>query len=312
MTAQEYEYVRGGASHGPVVVGVDGSGTDEPAVAWAALTAARHRVPLRVVHSNEVAVAGAVQDDPAAGSDETLSALREHGEAPRVADQLVEKVRAQYPGVDVEAVEAAGAASQALMDQQESALVLVVGSGRRGGIGERILGSTSLNIAMHAACPVAVVNPGVDVSAEPVGRIVVGVDGSRDSAAAAEIAWATAAARGARVACISTWYLEVVGGVVITDEDSEQRDVIETRQRERVEAAIRAAREDFPDVPYDVEILNGPSSKVLAAQSDHADVLVIGTRGRGGFAGKLLGSVSHKVLQAARCPVVVVKSRPEK
>ncbi|WP_231635335.1 universal stress protein [Luteipulveratus halotolerans] len=164
---------------------------------------------------------------------------------------------------------------------------------------------------MHATCPVAVVNPGVDVEAELKGEIVVGVDGSRDSAAAAEIAFAAAAARGSHVTCLSSWYLEVADGVVVTDEDTPQRRAIDDRQRERVESAITAAREAHPDVAYDIEVVNGPSSKVLAARSEQADVLVLGTRGRGGFAGKLLGSVSQKVLQAAQCPVVVVKSKTD-
>ncbi|KNX38154.1 hypothetical protein VV01_14980 [Luteipulveratus halotolerans] len=115
MSEQAYVYVRSGDPSGPVVVGVDGSGTDEPAVTWAAYTAARHGVPLHLLHSNEVALSGAVQDDPGAGSDETLEALRAQGQAPRAADDLVARVRQAHPGLDVVATETSGAASESLM-----------------------------------------------------------------------------------------------------------------------------------------------------------------------------------------------------
>lgn len=68
------------------------------------------------------------------------------------------------------------------------------------------------------------------------------------------------------------------------------------------------ARSRYPGVAVDIQIVHGPSSQVLAQWSGEADLLVMGSRGRGGFAGKLLGSVSHTVLQAARWPVVVVKA----
>ncbi|AKU15813.1 universal stress protein [Luteipulveratus mongoliensis] len=311
MSAHGYVYVKGGDPHGPVVVGVDGSGTDNAAVAWAASAAALHKLPLHLLHSNEVAAVGAVQDDPTIASSETLDALRAQGSAPRVADELVGRVRAAHPDLEIVATETAGAASAALLAREDTALMLVVGSGRKGGLGERVLGTTSLNTAMHATCPVAVVNAGVDPSAPPKKRIAVGIDGSRDSAAAAEIAFAAAAARGSTVVCVSSWYLEVVDGFVVTDRDGEPWQRIEKRQRERVEAATKVAREAHPDVDVVVEVVNGPSTKVLAAQSEQSDVLVLGSRGRGGFTGKLLGSVSQKVLQAARCPVVIVKANEQ-
>lgn len=311
MSDQRHTYVKGGDPHGPVVVGVDGSGSDSAAVAWAAHTAARHQVPLRLLHSSEIAAVGAVQDDPTVTSDATMAAQLADGDASRPADQLIEQMSKDYPDLVVQATETAGAASEALLQWQDTALLLVVGSGRRGGIGDWLLGTTSLNTAMHASCPVAVVNNEVDVNAASL-RVVVGVDGSRDSAAAAEIAFAAADARGAKVECVSSWYLEVVKGLVVTDEDSPQWREIEDRQRERVESAIKAGREAHPDVEYVVDIVHGLSNKVLSERSVGADVLVLGSRGRGGFAGKLLGSVSQKVLQAAQSPVIIVKSSEKK
>lgn len=288
-------------------MGVDGTGTDASALAWAAKAADLHGVPLRVVHSNEVTVAGAVEDDPAMSGSAVMDMLREQG-APRFAEDAVAGVRERYPDLQVEFTEAIGAASGALLDHQDDALMIVVGSGQRGGIGGFLLGTTSLNTAMHARCPVAVVNHEVRVTPELADRVVVAVDGSRDSAAAAVVAFQEAALRQAPAVCLSSWYLEVVDGFVVTEPVSPEWKAIEDRQRQRIEAAIRTARRRFPDVEVQIEIVHGPSARVLTEATGKSDLMVMGTRGRGGFAGKLMGSVSHKVLQAAACPVIVVKA----
>ncbi|GAA1153291.1 universal stress protein [Ornithinicoccus hortensis] len=292
----------------PIVAGVDGTGTDSAAVLWAAKAAALHQVPLRLVHSAEVTAVGALEDDPSMSSQAVMEVLRREGQAPPYARDAAATVQKIYPDLPVEVVEASGAASAALVGFQDEALMIVVGSGQKGGIGQFLLGTTSLNTAMHATCPVAVVNREVKVTEAFADRVLVAVDGSRDSAAAAVVAFREAALRSVPVVCLSTWYLEVVDGYVVTEPDSPEWQAIEERQRGRVEASIKVARSRYPDVEVQVEILHGPSTTTLAAATGRTNLMVIGTRGRGGFAGKLLGSVSHKVLEAAACPVIVVKA----
>lgn len=292
----------------PIVAGVDGTGTDASAVLWAAKAAGLHQVPLRLVHAAEVTAVGALEDDPSMSSPAVLEVLRREGKAPQFAQDAAAEVSGIYPDLTVEVVEASGAASGALLSFQDEAEMIVVGSGQKGGIGQFLLGTTSLNTAMHATCPVAVVNQEVKVTAAFADRVLVAVDGSRDSAAAAVVAFQEASLRSVPVVCLSSWYLEVVDGYVVTEPDSPEWKAIEDRQRERVEASVKVARSRYPDVEVQVEILHGPSTRTLSEATGRTNLMVIGTRGRGGFAGKLLGSVSHKVLQAAACPVIVVKA----
>lgn len=292
-----------------ILVGVDGSGTDVAAVRWAARAATLYGLPLRLLHSAEIPVYGALEDYPGALSGAVLDVLRKQEALEQPAAAAAQRLRQDYPDLELRVTETSGAASAALMEHQDSALLMVVGSGRRGRLGDLLLGTTSLNTAMHAACPVAVINRGIDVDALNHGVVVVGIDGSKGSAAAAWVAFRAAQARGARLVCLSTWYIEVVDGFVVTDPDSPEWQQIEQRQRDLVDRVIAPAREAFPDVQFEVEVVQSASTTVLQDRTNRVDLMVLGTRGRGGFAGKLLGSVSHKVLQAARCPVIVVKSR---
>lgn len=287
------------ASSRPIVVGVAGMETDAAAFTWAAKAAHLHGVPLRVVHAQESTTGGARENDP--------DALREQGPPPNT-EKVVAEIGERYPDLDVQYTQATGAASRALLSHQDNALMIVVGSGQKGGRGHFLLGTTSLNTAMHARCPVAVVNHGVEVTPELADRVLVAVDGSRDSAAAAEVAFEEAALRQAPVVCVNSWYLEMVDGSVVTEPDSPEWKATEDRQRERVEAAIKGPRSRFPDVEVQLEIMRGPTTRVLTQATGRADLMVIGTRGHGAFAGKLMGSVSHEVLQAAVCPVIVVKA----
>lgn len=292
-----------------VVVGVDGSGSDRTALEWAARAALRHRTALRVVHASEVLAAGAVEDDPVMASPAVLEALYAH-EKDRVAPDLAERVRQAYPNLEVRVTEASGAASATLLDQQDAALLLVIGPGRRGRRGEQVLGTSALATTMHAHRPVVVVPDGAPLEREGPGEVVVAVDGSRDSRAAAELAMVEARLTGASVVAVTAWYLEVVGGYVVTEPDSQEWRAIESRQTERVEAALQASRERHPSVPVTIEVVHAPSSRAILERAAGADLLVVGARGRGGFPGKLLGSVSQKVLRAATCPVAVVNALP--
>lgn len=287
MTAEQRERL--------VVVGVDGSGTDSNALLWAARVASRNQARLHIVHALEVPL-GVVEALP----------LPEDPEP--VAEQTAARVREQFPGLTVTAEDVPGSPAAVLMEHQDQAMVLVVGSGQRGTLGQVILGTTSLPVAMHARCPVAVVNKTVDMQREPSGVVTAAVDGSRDSVAAAAMAFAAARARGGRVRCVATWALEVVDGYVVTEPDSAEWRAIEDDLRERVTTAIAPVVERFPDVPHEVRIEHGNAARVLLACTRECDLLVMGSRGRGGFAGKLLGSVSQRVLQAAEGPVMIVKA----
>jgi nucleotide-binding universal stress UspA family protein len=290
-----------------VVVGVDGSGSDAAALVWAADTAVRYAVPLRIVHAVEALSMGSVAVEMATPTPEMSEALTTVGVSSDVADRAAEQVRRRHADLPVEVTESLGAASALLLAQQDEAMLLVVGRGRKGAVDRFLMGTTSMATVMHARCPVAVIDPEVRNDAEPKGVVLVAVDGGRDSERACQTAFLAADRRGAKVVAVNVWYIEVVNGYVVTEADSPEWRSIEDRQRRRVEALVASAREAYPDVPVEIEVLHGPSSRTIVERSADADVLVMGTRGRGGFVGKLLGSTTHKVLEAARCPVVVVR-----
>ncbi len=292
-------------SKGHVVVGVDVPETSGDAVKWAARTAQVHGVPLTMVHAVE-GVAGLPTGVVGAEDTTTRDLLQATTEAETTLDHAVAAVREEFPDLAVNPVEIVGDNVKSLLAHQEDAL-LVVGTGRRNSLSELILGSTSLGVAMHASSPVAVVPPGSS-GQEVRGVISVAVDGSADSAVAARIACQEARVRGAKVVAINTWGLEVVDGFVVTESDQEQFAAIQQRQADLVERTLAGARRDYPDVEIEVQVVHGRVIATLVDWAARSDLLVMGSRGLGGFSGKLLGSVSQRVLRQSTCPVMIAKS----
>jgi nucleotide-binding universal stress UspA family protein len=159
---------------------------------------------------------------------------------------------------------------------------------------------------MHAACPVVVVG---EDAGNPVGPVVVGVDGSQHSVEAARVAGDEAARRRVRLLVVTTWWLEVVDGIVVTEEGTPQWEQVEARHRDMLDEVLAPVREAHPDLDIEIVLRNERPVAALLELSAGAGILVVGTRGRGGFAGMALGSVSHKVLQRASVPVAVVRAR---
>lgn len=136
--------------------------------------------------------------------------------------------------------------------------------------------------------------------------IIVGIDGSKGSEAALRFAAAEAELRGVPLRVVTAWYVPAgvyAGGFVPTtdsiDYRSWQRETAE-RQLNDVLGAERAARAELV-------VAEGSPAAVLRDESAAAELLVVGSRGHGGFAGLLLGSVSQQCAAHAQCPVVIVR-----
>ena len=139
------------------------------------------------------------------------------------------------------------------------------------------------------------------------GIVLVGVDGSPESGAALKYAVAEANRRGARLRVVSTYFPEyAVHGRTrpLTVSESAIEVDVEAQTRRMVEEAL--AGDDRPP-PVEIVVAAGPAAGVLIDRSGEVDVLVLGHRGRGGFASMLLGSVSMQCVLHARCPVIVVR-----
>lgn len=284
---------------GAVVVGVDGSEHDVVVLTAAVAEAVRRGAPLHIRHCHEAL-------DPYL-SFTTAGILLHEGDEPSddVLEAAEQTVATLAPELSVTVDRPAGRPENLLVKASEDAAAVVVGTGRKSRIEELLLGAVALNVAAHAHCPVLVVPPGADPDGK--GEVAVGVDGSDHSRAALLEAIDVARTRKAPLVVITTWLHEVADGYIVTEPG--------TPEWQQVEARIRALQQrlvdDYDTSGVDVELrpVHGGIRSALAEESKNAAVLVVGNRGRGGFLGKTLGSVTMDLLKRASCPVLVVHTR---
>ncbi|MEE1622133.1 universal stress protein [Zafaria sp. Z1313] len=291
-----------------IVVGVDGSEPGNCALKWAAAEAGRRGVPLNIVTAYTIPVFAASSMDAgyAALDDQVI-----RDGAREVVDQARSLVA--DPDVEVRTRVESGDPAGVLLDLSTEADLVVVGTRGRGGFVGRLLGSVSSALPAHAKCPTVVVPLCVKDRDEgsPAVRdlVVVGVDGSERARLAVLVAAEQATARGIglRVVCA----LPPISGSLAwmpatVDQEALQHDV-----RRQLAAGARWLASHFPELHIETDVLEGPPIEVLVRESETARLMVTGSRGRGGFAGMLLGSTSQGVLHHARGPVMVVPDRED-
>jgi nucleotide-binding universal stress UspA family protein len=285
---------------GRVVVGVDGSAPSRAALRWASQDASRRNTSLLVLSAYTGVVAGL---RPMV-SLELRRAQQEQGEM--VVREALAEVRATVAPADGRAV--LGDPAGVLLDASRTASLLVVGSHGRGGLAGLVVGSVSQQVALHAACPVVVVRGRTDAVDGPV---LVGVDGSASSHFAVELAFEQAAARGCAVLIVFGYeppfgFAATDIPVLLYDDDRLRSDV----DREFTQA-VAGWRDKHPTVLVEAEFAAGRPGPVLAEASRRAQLVVVGSRGHGGFAGLLLGSVGLHLLHHADCPVLIARDNQE-
>lgn len=307
-----------------VVVGVDGSDQSMCALAWAAREAERRETPLHVVTAYTVPVFAASSMDAGYATVDD-SVVREGAQA--VLDQALGRITG-HPGLEIVPRVENGDASGVLLELSEEAELMVVGSRGRGGFVGRLLGSVSAALPAHAKCPTVVVplscaprldEAGVQAPSskgEPCPRaedvekvIVVGVDGSEQARMAGLIAAEQAQARGIPLRVICS--LPPFTGSLAWMPTPVDREALHAEIMVQLNAGKAWLQSHFPEVGISVELLDGAPVEVLIEASRTAELVVLGTRGRGGFAGMLLGSTSQGVLHHAKGPVMVVPDRED-
>ena len=293
-----------------IVVGTDGSESARHAVAWAAREAAVRNLPLRVVHGYLWPQAYA----PFAPVHlEAGDGLRE------AAEQIVAKAgriaRSAVPQVDVETHVAEASATVALLESAQDAAVIVVGTRGLGGFSGLIVGSTAVQLAMYAPCPVIVVRGSAaetpardEETAEAPRPVVVGVDASDHALAALGFGFEEASLRGAPLVAVHAWTSPTSTGP--GDMLPPVYDPVEVQEDEtRLLSELLAGwTEKFPDVRVTRRVIRARPDRAMVEASKWADLVVVGARGVGGFRGLLFGSVSQAVLHHAQCPVAVVRA----
>jgi nucleotide-binding universal stress UspA family protein len=283
----------------PILVGIDGSATALAAARWAAREAELRRAPLRLVNAfGWMPVHD--EDDPnqivPQARDDLLRAAQ--GMLAAAAGQIAERA----PDVAVSTDVKTGAPPTLLVELSAGAQLAVIGHRGLGGFAGLLLGSVGSALAAHAACPVVVVR-GAD---EPPGDapVVVGIDGSPHSDAALAFAVEAAVARRAPLRAVHAW---LERDVQFAKNEPVDWHAVTKKEAGLITERLTPWREKYPDLRVEPILTYDRSAHALIQNSGDAQLVVVGSRGRGGLAGMTLGSVSHALLHHAGCPVAVVR-----
>ncbi|MFI2364739.1 universal stress protein [Promicromonospora sp. NPDC019610] len=290
------------ATSRPVVVGVDGSASSTQAVRWAGQEAVRRGVPL-VLLSVWTPVPAAVPHAPALGSYEDELVKEGH----RWLEAAAADAEEAAPGVRTKLLQATGSAAARLIGHSASADLMVLGSRGLGGFSGLVIGSTAVALAAHGYCPVVVVRGERAATAAADAPVVVGVDGSPAGRPALSFAFEAADARHAPLVAVRAWSdLPVPNGWEL---ELGPWPVIEQQEAELLEASLAEEQARHPDVHVEQVLVRDAPNRALLDEAAKAQLVVVGSRGRGGFRGLLLGSTSQALIYHSPCPVAVVPSR---
>ena len=280
---------------GTVLVGIDENEPDMVLLGWAAEEARARGARLVVCHVSEWASS---PYPPVPTYGDVAPELRTRSE--RIVGAAVDAVRVTHPGVAVAGAMGGGNPSRGLLAISEHAAMVVVGARGVGGFAGLLLGSVSAQVAAHAHCPVAVVrDAGPDAT-----DVVVGIDGSEESARALALALAEARRTGGTLIAVHAYRLPPVAASYGLNPGV---DVVGHRQlaEQTLDEALGDIEAASPEVKIERRVAHGPAAGVLLDAAVGAAALVVGARGLGGFAGLVAGSVSQQVVRHAPCPVLV-------
>ena len=292
-----------------VVVGVDGSAGSTAAVTWAAKLAASRTLELKIVHGLQIASLYYGGGLPGAGAGVLFDAIQVDGE------RVLAEARRVALSVDENLVVTTDMPNDPpvplLIEQSRHARMIVLGRTGAGAFTGMLIGGTTATVASHAHCPVAVIRGREATSTVPdAGPVVVGVDGSSNSDQAIALAFEEASLRTAPLVALHAWndvtYEDTHGSARILTQPETLKEGEERLLSER----LAGWQEKYPDVVVRRELVRERPRQALLEASKTAQVVVVGSRGRGGFTGMLLGSTSQALVQHADCPVLVV--RPER
>ena len=288
---------------GAIVVGVDSSPTSDLALGWAVEEATRRALPLHIIHAFSY---GYPMTDIGIGY--AINGLRQLADGVRA--DAVTRARRANPELVITWSEPACRPAPALVGASDTADTVVLGARGMSPAGGALMGSVSLQVAAHAHSPVVIVHdtPSQAAAGAPV---VVGVDGSDLSSIAIAYAFEQATSRGVGLTVVHAWWLDYVEGAEASATWTVDWQTFAQEEQTLVAESLAGWQERYPDVAVRRHSVRGLPVEALVRQSKDACLVVVGTRGRGGFGGLMLGSVSQGVMHRAQCPVAIVHRSKE-
>ncbi len=287
---------------GTIVVGVDGSPSSDLALGWAIEEATRRALPLHIIHAFSY---GYPMTD--AGMGYAINGLRQLADG--VRKDALSRARRANPELVITWSQPACRPAPALLEAAKTADTVIVGARGMSAARGVFMGSVSVQVAAHSSCPVVIVHdPPPPVAGSPV---VVGVDGSEVSGSAIAYAFEQASSRGVGLTVVHAWWLDHVEDAAAAAIWTVDWQTFAVEEQALVAESLAGWQEKYPDVAVRRHSVRGLPVEALIRQSENACLVVVGTRGRGGFGGLLLGSVSQGVMHRAQCPVAIVHGHKE-
>jgi nucleotide-binding universal stress UspA family protein len=284
-----------------ILVAVDGSAGADAAVRWAAREAVLRDTAVTLMHVVAPVVANWAVRPLEASFNEWQEENAQH-----VIEQAQKTLHASLgdaepPAVHVTVQHAAVAAT--LISASTEAQMVVVGSRGMGALGRAVLGSVSSGLVHHAHCPVAVVHADEAMAPDPTSPVLLGIDGSPASEAATALAFDEASRRRVDLVALHAWSdlgVYPIVGMYWQQYEDEGHEVLAER--------LAGWQQQYPDVNVQRRVVCDQPARALIDESERAQLVVVGSHGRGGFKGMLLGSVGTAVAEGANAPVIVVRT----
>jgi nucleotide-binding universal stress UspA family protein len=283
-----------------LVIGVDGSDSSTTALRWAVEEAALHDWQATALlawgYLDQHHADPGARFDPDYGEQDAAAAL----------DAYVEQALGSEGAAEVGRRAVCDVAAPALIDAADGASLLVLGARGLGGFKGLLLGSVSLHCLHHARSPIAIVRtpPAPRTSEADMEQIIVGIDGSQASREALRWAAQEARLRQASLQVVMAWHTPYVTGYPYVAGAFDPA-LFEREARKTLDELVDEL--DTVGIPEVERVLGmGDAAVLLLTASKDADLLVVGSRGLGGFAGLMLGSVGHHLAHHATCPLVIV------
>ncbi|OBH48294.1 hypothetical protein A5687_01955 [Mycobacterium mantenii] len=289
-----------------IVVGVDGSAAALCAVRWAAHDAALRNMPLTVVHVVDASLPEWFEVAALAGL--------ERWQEQRACDfldsavQVAQESAGDCGPIQVDSKVFRSATVPTLVEMSRQAEMVVVGyRGYGGALVRSFLGSVSSGLVYHAHCPVAVIHDAKpligNVARAPV---LLGIDGSSASETATAIAFDEASRRGVGLIALHAWTDLRISDFKEAFPNFDW-DVGLSKEEATLGERLAGWQERYPEVGIHRRIEIGEPAHWLIEASAWTQLLVIGSHGRGGFAGMMLGSVGAAVVNRIKVPVIVAR-----